>query len=155
MSPIVRPTTEPRTGQLTMPCLCWVTSSFNSCDITGLLPDLHQSVTGPTRLNKTIDMCFSNIPDAFRSLCKVCRPPLGRSGHNVVHLVPKYRQLLKREKPQTRRVPIWDDDSSEALKECFDCTDWQVLIDSCCVNPDELADTICPIFNFVNKMLFK
>ena len=87
---------------------------------------------------QTIDLCFSNIADAFRSLC---RPPLGRSDHNVVHLVPKYRQLLKRKKPQTRRVPIWDHDTSEALKGCFDCTDRHGFIESCSVNPDELADT--------------
>ena len=40
----------------------FVLGDLNSCDITSLLPDLHQSVTCPTRLNKTIDLCYSNIP---------------------------------------------------------------------------------------------
>ena len=31
----------------------FVLGDFNSCDITSLLPDLYQSVTCPTRLNKT------------------------------------------------------------------------------------------------------
>ena len=69
----------------------FVLGDFNACDITGLLPKLHQNVTCPTRFNKTIDLCFSNVPDAFQSLC---RPPLGRSDHNVTHLVPEYRQKL-------------------------------------------------------------
>ena len=132
MSPIV--TTEPL--QLTKPCLCWVTSILAR-------PASERDVSDAPQ--QTINLCFSNIADAFRS---VCRPPLGRSDHNVVHLVPKYRQLLKREKPQTRRVPIWDHDSSEALKGCFDCTDWLVFIDSCSVNPDEIADTVMSYIQF-------
>ena len=82
----------------------FVLGDFNSCGITSLLPDLHQSVTCPTRLNKTIDLCY-NIPDAFRALC---RPALGRWDHNVIHLVPRYRQLVKREQPRTHKVRIWD-----------------------------------------------
>ena len=40
----------------------FVLGDFNCCDITGVLSNLHQSVTCPMRLNKTIDPCFSNIP---------------------------------------------------------------------------------------------
>ena len=111
----------------------FVLGDFNACDITGLLPNLHQNVTCPTRFNKTIDLSFSNIPDAFQSLC---RPPLGRSDHNVTHLVPEYRQQLKRETPGAHRVRLWVRDSSKALKGCFECTDWQVLFDSCSDNPE-------------------
>ena len=92
--------------------------------ITGLLPNLPQNVTCLTQFNKTIDLCFSNISDAFQSLC---RPPLGRSDHNVAHLVPEYRQKLKRETPGAHRVRLWVRDSSKALKGCFEVTDWQVF----------------------------
>ena len=37
----------------------FVSGDFNACDITGLLPNLHQNVTCPTRFNKTIDLSFS------------------------------------------------------------------------------------------------
>ena len=86
--------------------------NFNSFHITSLLSDLHQSVTCLTCLNKAIDLCYGNIPDAFESLC---RPVLGHSDHNMIHLVPKYRQMLKRDKPRTHcvRLRVWDNDSSE------------------------------------------
>ena len=130
----------------------FVLGDFNSCDITGLLPDLHQSVTCPTRLNKTIDLCFSNILDAFRALC---RPALGRSDHNVIHLVPKYRQLVKREKPRTHSVRVWDHDNSETLRGCFDCTDWQVFLDGCSDNVDDIADTVTSYIQFCEQMVIK
>lgn len=58
---------------------------FNHCDITHLL-DLEQYVTCPTRNSNTLDQCYGNVPGAYRS---ECRPPLGRSDHNVIHLIPK------------------------------------------------------------------
>jgi len=50
-------------------------------------------ITCPTRKSKTLDKCFGNVAgDALH-------PPLGRSDHNVIHLLPKYRQMLKRTDP--------------------------------------------------------
>ena len=113
----------------------YVLRDFNSCDITSLLPDLSQSVTCPTRFNKTIDLCYSNIPYAFRALC---RPALGQLNHNVIHLVPKYRQRVNHEKQRH-----W-----ETLRGCFDCTDWQVFYDGCSDNDDEIADTVTSYIQF-------
>ncbi|XP_058255511.1 uncharacterized protein LOC131359569 [Hemibagrus wyckioides] len=53
---------------------------------TPLLRNLEQYVTCPTRYNNTLDLCYGNVPGAYKS---VCRPPLGRSDHNVIHLIPK------------------------------------------------------------------
>ncbi|XP_052406490.1 uncharacterized protein LOC127952167 [Carassius gibelio] len=58
---------------------------FNHCDFTDLL-DLEQYVTCPTRYSNTLDQCYGNVPGAYRSECS---PPLGRSDHNVIHLIPK------------------------------------------------------------------
>ncbi|XP_052406475.1 uncharacterized protein LOC127952155 [Carassius gibelio] len=58
---------------------------FNRCDITHLL-DLEQYITCPTRYSNTLDQCYGNVPGAYRSECS---PPLGRSDHNVIHLIPK------------------------------------------------------------------
>ena len=101
--------------------------------ITGLLPNLPQNVTCLTQFNKTIDLCFSNISDAFQSLC---RPPLGHSSHKVIHLIPKGRQKLKHEKPRTHALDVLDHDSSEAFRGCFECTVWQVFFDGCSDNLD-------------------
>jgi len=35
----------------------------------------------------------------FFSAGDALHPPLGRSDHNVIHLLPKYRQMLKRTDP--------------------------------------------------------
>ena len=82
-------------------CLYFNLGDFNSCDL--------QYITCPTRLNRTIDLCYGNTESAYRP---VCRPPLGRSDHNVVHLLPKYkrssisqskyRQKVKTEGTQTK-----------------------------------------------------
>ena len=96
-------------------------------------------IYGLGRFNKTIDFCFRNIHDAFQSLCRL---PLGHSDHDIIHLVPKYRQKLTREIPRTHCVRVWDHDSPEALRGCFKCTDWQVFFDGCSDNSDELIDTV-------------
>ena len=82
-------------------------------------------------------ICFKFIPDARQS---VCRPPLGRSDYSVIHLVPKYQQKLKQEQARSKCVRIWDKNSSEALKGCFERTDWQVFFDGC-DSSDHLTDT--------------
>ncbi|XP_060736037.1 uncharacterized protein LOC132852693 [Tachysurus vachellii] len=59
---------------------------FNRCDMTPFLGTMDQYITCPTRYNNTLDLCYGNVPGAY--IC-VCRAPLGRSDHNVIHLIPK------------------------------------------------------------------
>ena len=112
--------------------MCWATSTVATSQVSCLI--------------------CSNIPDAFRSLC---RPALGRSDHNVIHLVPKYRQLVKCEKPRTHSVQVWDHDNSETLRWCFDCTDWQVFLDGCFDNVDDIADTVTSYIQFCEQMVIQ
>ena len=58
---------------------------FNSCDINDPLPNLEQFVTFLTRNKRTLDKCYSNIPNAFAARRRF---ELGKSDHDVVHLVP-------------------------------------------------------------------
>lgn len=51
---------------------------FNSCDVGSFLPQLEQYVTVATRLNRTLDLCFGNIPGAYVSKSL---PALGFSDH--------------------------------------------------------------------------
>lgn len=76
---------------------------FNRCDFTTLLPNMEQYVSSPTRLDKTLDLCFGNIPGAYVSKP---RPPLGHSDHNVILLLPKYRQKLKTDSIQTKHIKV-------------------------------------------------
>ena len=41
-------------------------------------------------------------------------------GYNTVHLIPTYKTVLKRSKPQTKTVKVWTtSDSIESLKGCI------------------------------------
>ena len=95
---------------------------FNHTNLRKVLPKFKQHVTCPTRDEKILDHCYSIIPGAYHS---VPRAPLGKSDHRMVYLVPSYRQRLKTVKPVTRTVKIWNSVSRDALRACFECTDWQ------------------------------
>lgn len=97
---------------------------FNSCDVSPLLPNLEQYVTCTTRLNKTLDRCYGNVEGAYASRS---RPPLGLSDHNVIHLLPKYRQSLKRTKPTVIHCQAWTDSALDTLRGCFEATEWELL----------------------------
>lgn len=94
---------------------------MNLCDLSSYLPTLHQYVDCPI-----LDKCFGNIVDGYRA---VCRPPLGRSDHNIIHLLPKY--MFKQEKPVTKEIQLWTDQSKEELRDCFENTKWQLFFDAC------------------------
>ena len=104
----------------------FVLGDFNSCQLDSVMPSFQQFVTCHTRRQRTIDLCYGNVKDADTSLP---RPPLGRADHNVIHLLPKFCQLLKRVKPRLVTVRCWTDDAVESLRGCFDCTDWDLLSD--------------------------
>lgn len=126
---------------------------FNKCNVSTLLPNLEQYVTCPTRLVKTLDKCFGNVEGAY---VPKLYPPLGRSDHNVIHLLPKYRQLLKRIKPAVQQVQTWSRDEIEKLRGCFECTEWDLFFndDDCCSNHELLNDTITCYVNFcVNSVV--
>ncbi len=71
-----------------------------------------------------LDKCYGNVADAFVAKPK---PPLSNCDHNTIHLIPIYKTLLKRSKPQTKTVLVWSDDNIKILKGCFACTDWELF----------------------------
>lgn len=40
-----------------------------------------------------LDLCYGNMSEAYKA---VCRPPLGKSDYNVIHLLPKYKAVVKK-----------------------------------------------------------
>ena len=129
----------------------FILGDFNQCDITPLLPNLQQYATCPTHLNRAIDLCYGNIENAYKS---VCRPPVSRSDHNVVHLLPKYRQKVKTQEPISRVSQIWTSESVDELRGCFEATDWEVFTSSC-DNAEELADTVSCYVTFCEQSVIK
>lgn len=103
-----------------------IMGDLNACTLVSELPSLQQYVTCPTRGRKIIDVCYGSIPNAYS--CQPL-PQLGRSDHSTVHLMPKYKQRLKREKPRFITARPWSADNLEVLRGCFDCTEWSCLYD--------------------------
>lgn len=109
-----------RTGEQ----LVFLLGDFDRCDVTTVLPNLEQYMTSPMRLDRMLDLCYGNIPGAYIS--KAC-PPIGRSDHNVILLLPWYRQKIKTDKIQTKIIKTWDNDSIEELRGRIESTDWNVF----------------------------
>ncbi len=105
-----------------------ILGDFNSCDLSEYLPTLQQYVDCPTRLIRTIDRCYGNITNAYKA---VCRPPLGKSNHNVIHLLPKDSAAVKTAKPVIKQIHVWSDRCKERLKDCFEETNWDSFFQSC------------------------
>ena len=97
---------------------------FNTCDITKKLPHLQQCVTKPTHNNgKVLDKVFVNIMDSYKDRYSA---PLGMSDHCAVRLLPKYRQLVKREGPKTRIIKSRTM-TQQTMRGCFEGSNWDIF----------------------------
>ena len=123
-----------------------VTGDFNHHTLD--IPNLYQYINCPTREANTIDLCYGNVKDCYRSTALA---PLGSSDHNMVQLLPKYRSVLKQGKPERKSISIWDENNTEKLQACFECTNWDVFTDSC-TDLNELNDTIKDYILFCEEM---
>ncbi len=103
-----------------------INGDFNHCSLSSVLPSFKQMVSFPTRGTKTLDLFYMNVRESF-----VARllPPLGNSDHNLIHLMPKYLPVIRKLSATSKTVRIWSDDVCEALRGCFECTDWCVFFD--------------------------
>ncbi len=75
-------------------------------------------------------------------------PSLGRSDHNLVFLQTCYKPCVLRQ-PATV-VKKWTPEASEALRGCFECTDWNVLLetDGNSLDTDRQVDCFTEYINF-------
>ncbi|XP_067658336.1 uncharacterized protein [Haliotis asinina] len=96
------------------------------------------------RANRTINLCYGNVKNAYKSMSKA---PLGASDHNSIFLPPKYIQKLKTGKTTKKIIRTWTEDSLEQLKGCFECTNWAVFLENA-ENIDDLVDTVTSYINF-------
>ncbi|XP_047656443.1 uncharacterized protein LOC113651616 isoform X1 [Tachysurus fulvidraco] len=101
-----------------------VTGDFNKANFRTIAPKYLQHITINTRGDRILDHCYSPFRDAYKSLP---RPPLGKSDHSSILLLPAYRQKLKREAPALRTIQCWSDQSDAILQDCFDHVDWDMF----------------------------
>ena len=88
-----------------------ITSDFNHCSLkfkTSII-NYFQHVKCATWKDHILDQCYTNVKDAYTS---VSLPLLGRSDHNIVQLIPRYRPLVQREPTVTRAIKEWSDDDA-------------------------------------------
>jgi hypothetical protein len=120
-----------------------VTGDFNHCNLKSVMPTFQQYVNFATRKDKTLDLFYSNVKDGYRA-DKL--PPLGLSDHCLTQFLPKYTPLVKRQPPTIKTVQDWSPEACGELRECFECTDWDVFTN--CDDLDECATTVSDYINF-------
>ena len=64
-----------------------IKGDFNHVSLSSYLTGFVQYVNCPTRGERTLDMFYANMKEAYRA---VSLPPLGRSDHSMVYLQPTY-----------------------------------------------------------------
>ena len=106
-------------------------------------------MTCPTREKNTTDLCYGNVPRAYKS---VSLPPVSKSDHNAIHLIPTYRPKIQIDPIVKKSVKVWTPESEEQLRGCFECTEWSVLLDSC-ENVSEATDVVSSYIAFCKDML--
>ncbi len=122
-----------------------ISGDFNHVTMVKTLPNFTQYVNCPTREERTLDLLYANVKDAYSSSPL---PPLGRSDHNLVHLSPSYVPLVKSQPATTRTVRRWSEEAYETLQGCFEVTDWQALYEPNGEDIDGLTECITDYINF-------
>ena len=126
-----------------------ITGDLNHCSIDSCLPNFTQYVKEPTRKDKLLDLCYCNVKNAYKSLRL---PPLANSDHCMTLLLPKYRSVLKRNKPEKKIMSILTEAGRERLQDCFECTDWNLFIESC-KDIETLNETVTEYIKFCEDIV--
>ncbi|KAI2645121.1 hypothetical protein H4Q32_027825 [Labeo rohita] len=101
-----------------------ILGDFNHCNLRKNMPKLYQFVTFPTRGNKILDQCYSNIKNAF-----LAEPQshFGKSDHLAIRLKPTYNKRLQTKPVTVRTINTWTDGAIASLEGCFEATDWNTF----------------------------
>lgn len=127
-----------------------ILGDFNHVDLKKSLPKFKQQIHITTRGEKTLDKCYCVISNAYHS---IAWPPLGRSDHNTIFLIPRYRQKLKSTKPTKKVIKQWSIQAQNELKECLHTTDWSVFRDEF-TTLDEYCDAVTSYIHFAENVCF-
>ena len=68
----------------------FILGDFNQCKLENCLPTYHQYITCLTRMNKTINLCYGSVPNAYRSInarrLLVHKSPLSIARYSFIQL---------------------------------------------------------------------
>ncbi|KAI4904532.1 hypothetical protein NFI96_034261 [Prochilodus magdalenae] len=124
---------------------CTESGDFNHVTMARTPPNFTQYVDCPTREERTLDLLYANVKDAYS--CSPL-PPLGGSDHNLVSISSKYVPQVKSQPVTTRTVRRWSEETSEVLQDCFETTDWTALYEPHGEDIDGLTECITDYINF-------
>lgn len=130
-----------------------ISGDFNHVTLSSHLTGFTQFVKCATRKNKTLDLLYANVKEAYIA---TALPPLGSSDHNLVCLQTCYKPRVQREPATSRTVRKWTPEATEALRDCFESTDWNVLLHSQTPNNtsiDEMAECVTDYINFCRDVV--
>ena len=85
-----------------------ITGDFIHWSLKASTTSYFQHVKCSTRKDRILDQCYTNVQVAYTS---VFLPPFGRSDHNLVQFIPRYRLLVQREPTITRTIKEWSADA--------------------------------------------
>ena len=125
-----------------------VVGDFNGCHLDKDLAQFYQYVQCKTRSDATLDLCYCNFEGAYKA-CKLA--PLGKSDHNNIYLIPKYKQLIKRENPTVVNVKRMDENSMERLRGSLASTDWSVFREACNDDLSVFTETVTDYIMFCQE----
>ena len=123
-----------------------IDGDFNHCTLRKNNLNYYQHVQCPTRREATLDLCYSNLKDAYMA-SPITK--LGKSDHDMLLLLPKYRPIVQRQKPELITVKQWSPGATciEDLQATLEFTDWNVFLEAT-HGIDELTQTVADYVNF-------
>ncbi|KAK3796551.1 hypothetical protein RRG08_059281 [Elysia crispata] len=104
-----------------------ITDDFNKPNTSKALPGMQQNITCATREEAILDLLCANEREAYISY-PVCS--VGKSDHCLNLLLPKYRPLVQRNKPELKNIQSWTPQTRNKLQASVHTTDWSVLVNS-------------------------
>uniref|UniRef100_A0A8C6LAW8 Reverse transcriptase domain-containing protein n=1 Tax=Nothobranchius furzeri TaxID=105023 RepID=A0A8C6LAW8_NOTFU len=101
-----------------------IAGDFNKACLRTVLSKFVQHVKCPTRGNNILDHVYTNIKQAYKS---VSLPPLGKSDHLSLLLLPAYIPLKKRTRPIIKTINTLTEGAIAQLQDCFAHTEWSIF----------------------------
>ncbi|KAM9816502.1 uncharacterized protein ACBT44_010814 isoform 1-T1 [Syngnathus typhle] len=124
---------------------------FNHANLKSVFPRLHQHVNFPTRGDSFLDRVYSSHKGAFKA---APLPHLGLSDHITVMLLPAYRQMVRASRPVRKQVRVWPEGASDALRDCFGSTDWDMFRRAAtCVDRTDIEEYTDSVSSYIRKCI--
>lgn len=120
-----------------------VAGDFNHTSLKSVLPKCKQYVDFETRGENTLDLVYTNTPEAY----KAAPPTLTwATDHISAFLTPACRRLQKQARAERKHARVWPEGAASALQDCFLHTDWDVFRTAASyddlINIEKYAETV-------------